>query len=113
MFTVALLAAMLGRAWGQTGPTVVINELHTNPDIKTERVEFVELYNFGTEAVDLSGWCFVDGISYAFPAGATLGPDDYLIVVQDREQVRARWSSGRTVLPEDRIFGPFEGETGQ
>ena len=29
----------------QDAPVVVINELHTNPDVKTELVEFVELYN--------------------------------------------------------------------
>jgi hypothetical protein len=34
---------------------VVINEIHYNPDVDTELVEFIELYNPGSAAVDLSG----------------------------------------------------------
>ena len=100
----------LSTAWGQATPTVVINELHTDPDVKTERVEFVELYNYGTEVVDLSGWGFINGIFYAFSDGVTLGPRDYLVVVQDPLHVPAKWNSRRAVVPEDKIFGPFDGK---
>jgi hypothetical protein len=82
-------------AWGQAMATVVINELHTDPDVKTELVEFVELYNYGTEAVDLSDWRFVNGISYVFPEGVTLAPRDYLVVVQDPSHVLAKWGVRR------------------
>ena len=37
---------------------VVINEIHYNPDIETQLVEFIELYNTTTAAIDLS-----DGLS--------------------------------------------------
>jgi len=97
-------------AWGQVGPAVVINELHTDPAVKTERVEFVELHNCGDEAVDLSNWCFVSGIFYVFPEGATLGPRDYVVVVQDRLHVLAKWNPRRSAYFEDRVFGPFAGK---
>ena len=34
---------------------VVINEFHYDPDLNTERVEFIELHNTGPSSVDLSG----------------------------------------------------------
>ncbi|GAG46426.1 unnamed protein product, partial [marine sediment metagenome] len=37
--------ALLATNWGQEGKSVVINEIHYDPDVKTEQVEFVELYN--------------------------------------------------------------------
>ena len=53
---------------------VVINELHTDPDVKTELVEFIELHNYGSEAVDISGWSLTDGVFYTFPAQTVLSP---------------------------------------
>ena len=43
---------------------VVINEIHSDPDVKTELVEYVELHNTSGQADDLSGWHFSDGIFY-------------------------------------------------
>ena len=43
--------------------TVVINEIHYDPMNRAELVEFVELYNAGTNQVDLTGWYFSSGIS--------------------------------------------------
>jgi len=64
-------------------PQVVINEIHYDPDVKTEQVEFVELYNPDDESVDLSGWYFSRGIDFTFPQGTSLASDAYLVVVQD------------------------------
>jgi len=93
-----------------TAHTVVINEIHCNPDVKTMLVEFVELHNPTAEDIDLSGWSFNDGIFYTFPAGSVLGAGDYLIVAQNPDHVHAQWSSGRFALPEGTVFGPFGGK---
>ncbi|MHC4499183.1 MAG: lamin tail domain-containing protein, partial [Planctomycetota bacterium] len=79
VFDFALLAAN----WGQEGKSVVINEIHYDPDVKTEQVEFVELYNPDDESADLSGWYFSRGIDFTFPPGTSLASDAYLVVVQD------------------------------
>lgn len=97
-------------AWCQTSATVVINELHTDPDVKTEPVEFVELFNCGPGAADLSNWSFVSGILYVFPEGVTLGPGEYLVVAQDPLRVLAKWNVRRADVPEDKVFGPFAGK---
>src|SRR5512146_3172241 len=62
---------------------IVINEIHYNPDVKTELVEFVELYNKGSAAVDLSGWRLADAVEYAFPAGTSLPADGFLVVARN------------------------------
>jgi hypothetical protein len=75
---------VLAADWLESGiPQIVINEIHYNPDKKTEQVEFIELYNAGSELVDLSGWYFSRGIDFTFPAGTSLPPGGYLVVVED------------------------------
>ena len=76
--------AILASNWLESNvPQIVINEIHSDPDLKVEQVEFVELYNAGDEAVDLSGWYFSRGIDFTFPPGASLEPNSYLVVVED------------------------------
>jgi len=76
--------AVLGNNWlTQVTSDVVINEIHHNPDIKTELVEFVELYNTGPADVDISGWHFCDGISYEFPQGTILRAGEYVVIAED------------------------------
>jgi Lamin Tail Domain/CotH kinase protein len=108
-----LLAVALGLILSvsvQAVPPVVINELHTNPDLDTELVEFVELYNSGAADIDLSGWHFSEGVFYTFPDGAVLPAGDHVIVAQDPLHIQAKWSSGRYALSEDAVFGPFAGK---
>jgi len=88
-----------------TGP-IVINELHVNPDVKTEPVEFVELYNNSpNQTIDLSGWYFSDGINYTIPDGVTLAPGQYLVIAQDPAAVRAKFSVPSNV----QVLGPYKG----
>ncbi|MBZ0256676.1 lamin tail domain-containing protein, partial [bacterium] len=67
LFSVCLIPAYAG---------VVINEIHFNPDdLEFESGtlrEFIELYNSGPESVDLTGYQFVNGLTYTFPDGAVL-----------------------------------------
>ncbi|MCF7976392.1 MAG: lamin tail domain-containing protein [Phycisphaerae bacterium] len=86
---------------GAQSPGVVINEIHYDPDANTNHVEFVELFNAGTDPVNLGAWSLEDAISYQFPEGTVLDPGAYLVVSQDPGAVLA-WS-GVTSL------GPFEG----
>jgi len=95
--------AMLAGNWYQ-GSKIVINEIHYDPDVKTELVEFVELYNSGTMDAILSGWYFSEGISYQFPPGSILPVDGYIIIAQDLGAVQAKFGT-----PSNLIFGPYEG----
>src|SRR5438094_10391286 len=62
---------------------IVINEIHYNPDVKTEPVEFIELLNAGSNTVDLAGWYFSDGVKFAFPPGTMLAPGVYQVISEN------------------------------
>ncbi len=83
---------------------VVINEIHYNPDVNTQHVEFIELYNAGGSGVDLSGWYFSDGVSYQFPANTSLNAGSYVVVAQEPAAVVSKYSVSAALA-----LGPFTG----
>ncbi|RLD81699.1 MAG: hypothetical protein DRJ15_03760 [Bacteroidetes bacterium] len=61
-------------------PEIVITEIMYNPpESGNDSLEFIELYNNGADAVDLTDFEFVNGVTYTFPA-VTLNPAEYLVV---------------------------------
>jgi hypothetical protein len=44
---------------------------------------WVELFNRGNNAVDLSGWRIDEGIDYRFPSNTMIAPGGYLVVAKD------------------------------
>ncbi len=88
-------------AWA-LNDSVVINEIfYSAPGTSAE--QWIEIYNKGTAAVDLSGWKFADGISFTFPPATMLGAGEYAVVVWDV----AAFNALHPGLP--RVFGPFNG----
>ena len=81
---------------------VIINEIHYNPDVKTDPAKFIELYNTDTNAVDLSGWNFSSGISFTFPQGTTLGGLQYAVVAQNPAFLKTKYGV-------QAAYGPFAG----
>ena len=81
---------------------IIINEVHIDPPVKTEIVEFVELYNKGDVPVDVSGWTIRDGIGFSFPAGSSVDAGGYLVVAMDPQMFQAKF--GKSAL------GPWEGK---
>jgi hypothetical protein len=62
-------------AFGQ----VVITEIMYHPGSEDNGDEFIEIYNPGPTAVDLSNWCF-DGVALCFDLGDSIPADTYLVV---------------------------------
>ena len=83
------------------GP-LVINEIHHSPDVKQERVAFIELFNRGSVALDLTGWTFDAGVNFTFPAGAQVAAGGYVVVAGDPAAVTAKF--GVT-----GVLGPWTG----
>jgi hypothetical protein len=71
---------------------VVINELMFNPISGDDADEFVELYNRGATAVNLSGWRFTAGINYTFPSNTTLPAGGYLVVANNLYRLLTNYS---------------------
>ncbi len=86
---------------------VVINELFYNPpDSGYESGvlrEFVELYNPGSQPVDVSGYQFTQGIRYTIPEGTIVGADAYLVVACD--PTYSSWRRKTIAI----LLGPYEG----
>lgn len=96
---VACLLLALSMPWAHAD--IVINEIHYHPDVKTEPASFIELYNRGTNTVDLSGWYFSSGISYTFASGTQLAPDQYLVVAQNPTFLATEYQAS--------ALGPYQG----
>ncbi len=65
-------------------PSIVISEISYNgPESGTDSTEYIELYNNSSSTVDLSGYVFTSGVIYTFPAGITVGANDYIVVGVD------------------------------
>jgi hypothetical protein len=79
-----------------------ISEIHYHPPLGSESLEYVEIANELPTPIDISGYAFVEGIRYEFPAATILGPGEHFCVAADAEAVRARYGI-------EKVFGNFEG----
>ncbi|MDP8209858.1 MAG: lamin tail domain-containing protein, partial [Candidatus Stygibacter australis] len=73
-------------------PEIVINEIMYNPsgDLGDDAYfEFLELYNPGTEAADMSGCYFPEGIDYTFDAGAMIDAGAYAVLAVNPDSLFA------------------------
>ncbi|MCX8107599.1 MAG: lamin tail domain-containing protein, partial [Verrucomicrobiae bacterium] len=84
---------------------IVISEIMFDPLSGDDRDEYIELHNRGTNAIDLSGWRFVDGIEFVFPQGATLPAGGWLVVVPDV----GRFRETHPDVPSEVVFGNYSG----
>lgn len=81
---------------------LVLNEIHCSPAVRTERLEFLEFFNRGTNTVEVGGWSLAEGVQYRFPAGTRVPPGGFLVVAQDPVALATRHGlSG--------VLGPWTG----
>ena len=81
---------------------IAITEIMYNPpETGTDSLEFLELYNYGTQIINLEGFVFTDGISHNFKE-QLFYPGEYILLALDSGAVNRtfgvhsiRWSSGR------------------
>jgi hypothetical protein len=71
--------------------SIVINELMYHPYENNDTLEYIELYNRGNEAVDISGWSFDEGVDFVFPIGTVLQANNYLVVAKDYRAINKRY----------------------
>lgn len=81
---------------------ILIHEVHYDPDVKTQPVEFIELFNDRPEPVDLSGWAFTSGIAFTFPAGAVIPGHGYVVVAQNPAALLTKYGA--------QSYGPWSGK---
>lgn len=71
---------------------LVINEIHYNPyvseTVSGSNLEFLEIKNIGSEALNISNVKFVDGIKYQFPLGKKILGNDFILIASDSIAVK-------------------------
>ena len=93
------MAAALSGATGASGQGLVFSEIMYNsgpPD--GDKYDFIELYNAGTNQLDLAGTSFF-GITYRFTNSTVLAPGARLVVVKSRADFDARYPGVTNVAP--------------
>jgi len=103
-FALALAAEPVTPTTTPRDGDLVINEIMYHPldPAAGSASDWLELYNRGADTLDLSGWQLVDALAYTFPAGATLGPGEYLVLAQDADAMARDY-------PGVPVFGTFAG----
>lgn len=89
--------------------TLKIAEVMYNPTVPagsayvSEDFEFIELVNTGTQAINLTGVQFTEGITFAFPAGTLLAAGGRAVVARNLAAFAEKYGSSAGV------FGPYTG----
>jgi len=105
--------ALVGTTWSALNEAVFavgpvaeylrLSEIMYHPqdsgDPNDPNTEYIELTNIGSDIVNLNLVCFSDGVDFIFPSIA-LGPDEYVVVVKDRDAFEARYGPGLPVAGE-------------
>ena len=101
-------AANNGPAVTDPSRRILINEIMYHPvvtgSVEQPELEFIELYNGGVVAVDLTGWSFDAGVSFTFGA-VTMLPGQYRVVSANPAAFAARWPG----VPGASVHGPWTG----
>ncbi len=87
---------------------VVISEIMYNPPSGSSDDEYIEIHNRGSQAVDLSGWEFIIGISYLFPTNAitmSMPAGAYWVVAKNPDHLMTIYPN----LTTNNTFGPYGG----
>ena len=85
---------------------VVINELMYHPITEDDDDQYIELYNRGTDPVNLGGWTIGNGVSFTFPINTWLAPDHYLVIARLAAQLLTKYPN----LDATNTLGNYSGK---
>jgi hypothetical protein len=71
---------------------IVINEIMYHPITALADEEYVELYNRGSNAVDVGHWRFTEGISFTIPPGTVVPAGGFLVIARDAAHLIPRYA---------------------
>lgn len=73
-------------------PAIIINEIMYHPDSDIDFDEFLEIHNTTASPIDLTDWCFTDGIVLCFGSGVTIAANSYEVVSPNSAQTQATYN---------------------
>lgn len=74
---------------------IVINELMYDPISGNDDDQYLELYNKGTNNINLAGWQLTSGVTFTFP-NITLASNAYLVVARNMTNLFAKYTNLNT-----------------
>ena len=86
--------------------SIAINELMYDPISGNDDDQYIELYNQATNTVSLAGWQFTSGVSFTFPPGAAIGPNDYVVVGRNTAELLSLYTN----LNPGNTYGNYAGK---
>jgi len=84
-----------------TVTTIVINEINYKSPAVFDTEDWIEFYNPDNNAIDISGWNFVDDVianQFVFPGGTILEADDYLVLCRDTVKFKLLYPNQNKIL---------------
>jgi hypothetical protein len=97
------------------GPIIINEVMYHPPDgaggADNSRDEFIELHNISSSAVDVSGWKLKGDADFSFPAGSSIPPGAYILVVSFAPGETATLDAFRAVYGATAgatVFGPYQ-----
>jgi hypothetical protein len=85
---------------------IVINELMYDPISGNDDDQYIELFNKGTNTINLSGWQFTAGVTFTFPPDAVIGPNGYVVVGKNTANLWAHYTN----LNSGNTYGNYSGK---
>ena len=85
---------------------IAINELMYDPISGNDDDQYLELYNQGINAVSLAGWQLTSGVTFIFPATASIAPKGYVVVGRNTTELLADYPS----LNSGIVYGNYSGK---
>lgn len=79
-------------------PTLTINELMYNPASDIDGDEFIELYNTTGAPLDISGWCFTEGVGGCFAPTTIVPAGGYILAGSDVAQFNTTYGKSLDLI---------------
>jgi len=85
-----------GQPYQACNDDVVFSEINYNSDLTSDAGDWVELYNPGTSAINVSGWKFSDSENlhmFAIPQGIVINAGEYLVLYGEKLKFESLYPS--------------------
>lgn len=82
-----LVGAIMGVCHAATA-RVVVNEILYHAPNDLDDLQYIELFNAGDQAVDLSGWTFSKGIKFKFVGGTRIEAGGFLVLCRNADRFK-------------------------
>ncbi len=87
---------------------VVINEIMFDPISSDSNDEYIELFNWSTNTVDVGGWHIRDAVSFNIPSGTVMSAGSYLVIARNAKHLRNNYHN----LTSGNTLGNYPGSLG-